>query len=360
MGGDSLLGRTICAGFPRRRHCPRVLWLTVCAAATFFLILPRNGQAQILLRGEEGTGADPGLPEGPSLLPESGIDGASEFKLEKVVVTAKRRGESGFMSERSVSAVESDALAELTPRTVPEALQETPGVFVQQTNHGGGSPILRGMIGPQVLMMVDGVRLNNSVYRTGPLQYLNLLDPLSIDRIEILRGPGSVLYGSDAMGGVIQVFSARYASANSGLATHARLDGRWSGMGVLGGFSYKNFQNLVAGGAIGEQPYSGYENWSALGAVVYYIDGGVTDGWQAKLGYLFARITDAGRTDKLYDSNSLQLYDNDDHLLYGRLHMEFAHLNSDCDLTLSLQHFFELKDNFKVGDDYVERLSVRR
>ena len=62
------------------------------------------------------------------------------------------------------------------------------------------------MIGPQVQIRFDGVRLNNSTWRTGPVQYLNLIEPLLVDHIEVLRGPASVLYGSDAMGGVIQVF----------------------------------------------------------------------------------------------------------------------------------------------------------
>ena len=97
------------------------------------------------------------------------------------VVVGKRLPEAAAFAERSVSVVGPRALTERAPRTVPEALLEAPGVFVQQTNHGGGSPIIRGMIGPQNLILLDGVRLNNSVYRTGPTQYLNLIDPLSID-----------------------------------------------------------------------------------------------------------------------------------------------------------------------------------
>jgi outer membrane receptor for ferrienterochelin and colicin len=123
----------------------------------------------------------------------------------EAVAVARRDPEDRFRSARSVSSVSGRHLTEHAPRTVPEAFHDTTGVFVQQTNHGGGSPIVRGMIGPQNLILVDGVRLNNSVYRTGPIQYLNLVDPLSLERMEVMRGPGSVLYGSDAMGGVIQL-----------------------------------------------------------------------------------------------------------------------------------------------------------
>ena len=119
------------------------------------------------------------------------------------VVRTHRAAEPSFLSGRSLSTLNAGSLAEASPRSLPEALWDSPGVFVQQTNHGGGSPIVRGMIGPQVLLLVDGVRFSNSVYRTGPVQYLNLIDPLSLGSLRVLRGPGSVLFGSDAMGGVI-------------------------------------------------------------------------------------------------------------------------------------------------------------
>ena len=89
-------------------------------------------------------------------------------------------------------------------RSTPEALRERPSVMVQKTAHGQGSPFLRGWTGFRTLMMVDGVRLNNSVYRDGPNPYWNTVDPYSLERLEVMMGSGSVQYGSDAIGGVVQ------------------------------------------------------------------------------------------------------------------------------------------------------------
>jgi outer membrane cobalamin receptor len=92
-------------------------------------------------------------------------------------------------------------------RTTPEALMGSSGVFVQKTNHGGGSAFIRGLTGNQTLLMLDGVRLNNATFRYGPNQYLNNIDLYTVDQIEVSKGIGSVEYGSDAIGGVIHLHS---------------------------------------------------------------------------------------------------------------------------------------------------------
>lgn len=292
----------------------------------------------------------------------------------EVIVTAKRDREDPFTSDRSVSSVSLEELQEVSSRTTPEALWDAPGVFVQQTNHGGGSPIVRGMIGPQVLLLVDGVRLSNSVYRTGPIQYLSLIDPLHVERLEVLRGPGSVLYGSDAMGGVIQVLLAapqrdktaggeasfRYATADRSPTWHGHVENGVGGFAMRGGVSHKQFHDLVAGGDIGRQPHTGYANWSAAGTAVHRFEDGWLSGWYLKLGYIFGRMDDAGRTDKLKDKNSLQFYDNDDHLTYARLGFNVHPLHTSGDVTLSYQHFFERKEAFRVAGDLRTRTEGTR
>ncbi len=308
-------------------------------------------------------------------------DGSSDESTGDVyetVVVGNRLPEDPFLSRRAITVIDNAALSEKSPRTTPEALEHSPGVYVQKTNHGGGSPILRGMIGPQNLILVDGVRLNNSVYRTGPMQYLNLVDPHSLHRIEILRGPGSVLYGSDAMGGVIQLFPleprthhektlagggallGRYGSADQGGTAHGHFDAVYSGAGVLGGVTYKQFHDLSGGGDVGVQPYSGYDDLSLIGGATYRVRSGLLEGWSFKTVYLMSQIGDAGRTDKLYDKNSLQFYDNDDHLVYSRIHMELDPLHTSANLTGSYQAFFERKDNHRVDDDFQTRLNTTR
>jgi outer membrane receptor protein involved in Fe transport len=104
---------------------------------------------------------------------------------------------------RAGSRVDRRELSENQPRSAPDALRYEPGVYVQQTGHGQGSPFVRGRTGQQVLLLVDGVRLNNSTFRQGPNQYFFTVDARSIHSIDVLRGGASTQYGSDALAGVI-------------------------------------------------------------------------------------------------------------------------------------------------------------
>ncbi len=130
-------------------------------------------------------------------------------KLEEVQVTASRRSVSVSESGASVSVVNALQIEAVRPKVVTDALRGTPGLFVQQTTPGQGVPIVRGLKGSQVLHLVDGLRLNNAFFRSAPNQYLALVDPTNVERIEVVRGPGSTLYGSDAMGGVVQLLTKR-------------------------------------------------------------------------------------------------------------------------------------------------------
>ncbi|MFU8893494.1 MAG: TonB-dependent receptor plug domain-containing protein [Luteolibacter sp.] len=131
---------------------------------------------------------------------------AQDF-LKPLVVSADRIGVEASESAYSVAVFDSGFLADHTRRTLPEVLQLTPGVLVQKTAHGHGSPFIRGFTGRQNLLLVDGVRINNSTFRSGPIQYWNTVDPLALDRIELVRSQGSVLYGSDAAGGTLTAYS---------------------------------------------------------------------------------------------------------------------------------------------------------
>lgn len=195
---------------------------------------------------------------------------------ESVTVTAERDEARAFDVPRSITVIESAALDQRLPRTTPEALWDAPGVFVQKTNHGGGAPYLRGLVGNQVLVMVDGIRLNNATFRYGPNQYLATVDPANIDRIEVVRGSGSVLYGSDAMGGVINIITRRPVGVgqpfavrggattkvmSSGMERSGRFNLAVTGgkIGVVGGLSLRSFGDLRAGGGLGIEAPSGYD-----------------------------------------------------------------------------------------------------
>jgi len=125
-----------------------------------------------------------------------------------ITVTAER----GIVGEAETAApvahtMERKAWGMLPIPTLGNALHGAAGVLVQQSTYGQVSPFLRGLTGYQVLNLVDGVRFNNSTFRSGPNQYLAFLDPGQAERLEAVLGPVSAPYGSDAMGGTIQVLS---------------------------------------------------------------------------------------------------------------------------------------------------------
>ena len=125
---------------------------------------------------------------------------------EDVVVTATRGSRERIDQIPAGVSVVTDRDLSLRPyQVLPQALREETGVAVQQTTAAAGSPIIRGFTGQANVYLLDGVRLNTSAWRSGPSQYLAWLSPASIERIEVVRGPMSVQYGSDALGGVINV-----------------------------------------------------------------------------------------------------------------------------------------------------------
>ena len=128
-------------------------------------------------------------------------------EIDEIQVTATRRP----APEMSVSAALTIVTAEEINRSklATDALQAQPGVFLQQTTPGQGAAIIRGLKGSEVLHLVDGMRLNNAIFRNAPTQYFALVAPGTLDRIEVLRGAPASLYGSDAVGGVVQALSRR-------------------------------------------------------------------------------------------------------------------------------------------------------
>lgn len=199
--------------------------------------------------------------------------------LSEVVVTAQRHEQENLIVPYSVSTVSKRYIEECNPRTTPDALIDANGVFVQKTNHGGGSPFVRGLTGNQTLILIDGIRLNNSTFRYGPNQYLNTIDPYTINRIEVAKGTGSVQYGTDAIGGVVHIFTREPQFAEDKSKWNGRLIGKYmtddmektvrgeanySGrkFAFAAGVSKKSFGNLVGGDTTGKQSPSGYEEWS--------------------------------------------------------------------------------------------------
>ena len=205
----------------------------------------------------------------------------STLLMDEVVVTATRKEEQSKNLPYAVLSFSKTNSNTRLSRTLPESLTGLPGIFIQKTNHGGGSPFVRGLTGNQTLLMVDGIRLNNSIFRYGPNQYLTLIDNLLVDKVEIVKGSGSVQFGSDALTGVINVMTKtpQYNEKNtwqSELTTRftgfnmektVRPEVSFSGKKIafFAGLTNKNFGDLRGGDTTGFQSPSGYKelSWDA-------------------------------------------------------------------------------------------------
>ena len=202
--------------------------------------------------------------------------------------SALRATRSIFDSPRATSIIDSEQLTERQPSTMIEALQHEVGVLMQRTGSGQASPFIRGLTGPQTLILLDGIRMNNSTFRFGPNQYFALIDPGMIERIEIVRGPQSVLWGSDAIGGVINVvtrgadprfcdyrcgqFIERFTTADTASYSRLNVEGSVNRLGVFGGASYLNVNNLDRGGNLGVQPFTNYSQYAGDIKFNYLLD----------------------------------------------------------------------------------------
>ncbi len=197
---------------------------------------------------------------------------------EQLVTTSTRSETPAFIRPEFTTVVTPRDLRQQPPRTVPEALLGATGVFLQKTNHGGGSPFVRGLTGQQTLILVDGIRLNNATFRSGPNQYLNTIDPQSLAQIEVLRSSGSVSYGSDAIGGVVNVltktpqfsdaarvtgsFFGKAATQGMAYSGRAELGVSSRNVAITGALAYRSFGDLVAGQGLGRLSPTGYNQLS--------------------------------------------------------------------------------------------------
>ena len=192
-------------------------------------------------------------------------------RLEDVVVVSSRFPEKKNKVAQAVSLITSSRLQQLNTPTTADVLQQTPGVFVQKSQMGGGSPVIRGFEASRVLLVVDGVRLNNAIYRSGHLQNAITMDHRSLESIEVGFGPSSVAYGSDALGGVIHfhtkqpklndkaftVFS-RYATAANEKTGGLSMNLGQSRLASFTNITYSSFDDLRQGG---QNYHPGTEGW---------------------------------------------------------------------------------------------------
>ena len=236
-----------------------------------------------------------------SALAQTGATNVRESSpLDAVVVTATRLDQDILSTPYTAHVIDRERfLDQRAARTLPDALLETPGVMVQRSGYGQASPFIRGFTGFRTLTLIDGIRLNNAVYREGPNQYSATLDLFTVDHLEVVKGPSSVLYGSDAIGGTINALTLspemipwpeihdgksakgvmekggpmqaadgfiahggaryRYATAEDSHTVRGEFAlGITPHFGIIGGVTWKDFDDLRGGDLIGLQEQSGY------------------------------------------------------------------------------------------------------
>ena len=190
---------------------------------------------------------------------------SSGISLDQVVVSATRWSQPNRKVPAKVSLISPRDVGLQNPQTAADLLSISGEVFVQKSQQGGGSPMIRGFSTNRLLYTVDGVRMNTAIFRSGNLQNVISLDPFAIERTEVLFGAGSVIYGSDAIGGVMSFqtltpeFSltdeakvsgqvdARFASANGEFSGHADVMVGWKKWSMVTSFTANHYGDLRMG-----------------------------------------------------------------------------------------------------------------
>jgi len=250
--------------------------------------------------------------------------------LDEIVLSASKGKEIRSRIAEQVVVTSRDEIKRLAPQTSADMLSNVPGVKVQKSQSGGGSPVLRGMEANRILLVVDGVRMNNAIYRNGHLQNAITVSPNIIERTEVIFGPSSVIYGSDALGGVIHYYTktpkvsenkelnsalySRFSSSNNEFTTEGNVEIRQKKWASYTSVSRSNFGEL----RMGKNRNHGFEDW---GKVLEY----------------------SNNTNSFYNPNSVvnenvNIQKNTDYNQTDVLQKIAIPLSDKTDLTLNLQY----------------------
>lgn len=189
-----------------------------------------------------------------------------KIKLDEFVVSANKFEENKTEIVQQIESISANKIAKQNPQTSADILQSSGNILVQKSQAGGGSPILRGFEANKVLLVIDGIRMNNAIYRSGHLQNAITIDNAVLERVEVIFGPGSVIYGSDALGGVVHYrtknpklslqknktnFGAnvylRYANVNHEKTAHIDFNLGFEKWGFLTSITASDFEDLRQG-----------------------------------------------------------------------------------------------------------------
>jgi len=200
-------------------------------------------------------------------------------ELDEIVLSVFKKEEKTKRIAEQIAVLSTKDIQKVSPQTSADLLATVPGIKVQKSQFGGGSPVLRGMESNRVLLVVDGVRMNNAIYRKGHLQNSITLAPSLLDKVEVVFGPSSVIYGSDALGGVIHYYTktpklsenkevksqlfSRFSTVNQEVTTNVSAELSFKKWASFTSVSYSDFGDLRAG----RSRNHGFEDW---GKVFYF------------------------------------------------------------------------------------------
>ncbi|MFM9945449.1 MAG: TonB-dependent receptor plug domain-containing protein [Bacteroidia bacterium] len=196
---------------------------------------------------------------------EAGDTIKKSVDLDEIVVSANKTEEMKRNVASQISVITSKQIQFDNPQTSGDILANTGQIMVQKSQQGGGSPVIRGFEASRILLVVDGVRMNNLIYRGGHLQNIVTIDPSVLEKVEVFFGASSTIYGSDALGGTVHFITKkpildangkkpltlkvmqRFSSANNGNSTNINFNFGFKKMASLTSISYNKFGDLKMG-----------------------------------------------------------------------------------------------------------------
>jgi len=220
------------------------------------------------------------------------MDSIAQKELIEIVVSGNKFAEKKKNIVQKIDIISSSYIKKANAQNMGDLLMSTGNVFVQKSQQGGSSPVIRGFEASRVLFVVDGVRMNNLIYRSGHLQNIITVDQNILESAELLQGPSSTLFGSDALGGAVHMISkqpilskenkktkisanflSRYSSANAEKTNHVDVSVGWKKFGLLTSITRSDFGDSK----IGKRDMKGFEGFGTRPSYIQPFNGTTGD-----------------------------------------------------------------------------------
>lgn len=318
--------------------------------------------------------------------------------LDEIVLSVSKFGQKKRDIPQQIATVTSADVVFRNPQTAADLLEGSGQVYVQKSQLGGGSPLIRGFSTNRLLITVDGVRFNTAIFRGGNVQNVISIDPFSIERTEVILGPGSVVYGSDAVGGVMNFYTqkpkfsfeeglavsgnalGRYSTASNEKTGHFDLNIGTKKWAFLTSASYSDFDDLKMGSNGPDdylrneyaetingvdttvrnsdpeiQRFTGYSQINLMQKVRYMPN----ERWDTQLGLFYTSSSDYSRYDRLIrksegELRSAEWYYGPQKWLSGNIQISHSpaqtKLFDESKLTLSYQQSKEARNDRDFGE----------